>query len=415
MLWASLLLMSLPTPHSVGRRFKRLARLLILPLACGHCIAAEAPARVTPVPDAVRAEFKLAEHYQKFASAGGLPIVASAKVNDAALLEARFLILQMVGHRPEILEAMAKNKVRFSIMAAGEFTTDIPEHSDLSPKLYWDKRARGLGATRVRPAVSCGEENLLGLPGDPYAAENILIHEFAHAAHQMGVNSLDKTFQGRLLAAFDAAGKAGLWKNKYAGTNPSEYFAEGAQSWFDTNRENDHDHNHVNTRAELRAYDPGLAKLCEEVFGDREWRYARPAARQPASPHFAGFDLSKAGKFVWPKELTEWQEKFRRGEVTMAPADALALSPHAPDTKNDWRSETGGARAELFFQNARKEPVLLFWVDNEGAAHPRGKLRAAEHTRMTSFAGHLFRVTDERTNTLHYFIVGAKAGSAVIK
>lgn len=400
------------------RQLPTLLRLLLLGFLatpCARLTAAEESSRVTPVPEAVRAEFKLGPHYQKFVSAGGLPLVGSAKVNDAALLEARFLILQMVGHRPEVLTEMARNKVRFAIMAANEFTTDIPEHSDLSPKLYWDRRARGLGATRVRPAVSCGEENLLCLPGDPYAAENILIHEFAHAVHQMGINSLDKTFQTRVQAAFDAAAKAGLWKNKYAGTNPSEYFAEGAQSWFDTNRVNDHDHNHVHTRAQLKQHDPGLAKLCEEVFGDREWRYARPAARQPPSPHFAGFDAAKAGKFAWPKELTEWQEKFRRGEVTMAPADALALAPHAPDAKGDWRSATGGARAELFFQNARKEPVLLFWVDNEGAAHYRSKLRAAEHTRMTSFAGHLFRVTDERTNTLHYFIAEPKPGSAVIK
>ena len=35
--------------------------------------------------------------------------------------------------------------------------------------------------------------------------------------------------------------------------NHHEYFAEGVQSWFDNNRENDHDHNHVNTRAELLA------------------------------------------------------------------------------------------------------------------------------------------------------------------
>lgn len=401
-------------------------RLLSHPLACwlslgfilvvgAARLCGEELARVTPVPDAVRTEFKLAAHYEKFISAGGLPVVGSAKVNDYSLLEARFLILQMIGHRPEVLAAMAKNKVRFAIMAANEFTTDIPEHSDLAPKLYWDKRARGLGASRSRPAVSCGEENLLCLPGDPYAAENILVHEFAHAVHLMGINELDKTFQSRLQASFDAAAKAGLWKNKYAGTNPSEYFAEGAQSWFDTNRVNDHDHNHVHTRPQLKEYDPGLAKLCEEVFGDREWRYARPAARQPASPHFEGFDLGKAGKFAWPKELTDWQEKFRRGEVTMAPTNAIALSPHAPDEKGEWRSGAGGARAELFFQNARKEPVLLFWVDNEGAAHYRGKLRAAEHTRMTSSAGHLFRVTDEQTNSLQYFIAEPKAGSVVVR
>ena len=43
--------------------------------------------------------------------------------------------------------------------------------------------------------------------------------------------------------------------------NDREYFAEGVQSWFDNNREPDHDHNHVNTRAELIEYDPALAAL----------------------------------------------------------------------------------------------------------------------------------------------------------
>ncbi len=389
--------------------------LLAVTLPGFRLLASAEPGPATPVPDGVRAEFQLAAHYQKFVSAGGLPVVGSAKVNDVSLLEAKFLILQMIGHRPEILAAMAKNKVRFAIMAASEFTTDIPEHGDLYPKPYWDKRARGLGASRSRPAVSCGEENLLCLPGDPYAAENILIHEFAHAVHQMGVNTLDPTFQTRLQAAFDAATKAGLWKNKYAGTNPSEYFAEGAQSWFDTNRVNDHDHNHVHTRPQLKEYDPGLAKLCEEVFGDREWRYARPSTRQPPSPHFAGFAASKAGRFEWPKELTEWQEKFRRGEVTMAPTNARSLAPHAPDERANWRSEQQGGRSELFFQNARKDLVLVFWVDNEGAARFQRKLRQAEHFPQLTTAGHLFKVTDEATNTLHYFIAGPKVGSAVIK
>ena len=40
-----------------------------------------------------------------------------------------------------------------------------------------------------------------------------------------------------------------------------EYWAEGVQSWFNTNRPPDHDHNHVDNREELKAYDPPLAKL----------------------------------------------------------------------------------------------------------------------------------------------------------
>ncbi len=56
---------------------------------------------------------------------------------------------------------------------------------------WWDRRARGLGGSETDPIASCAEENLLCFEGDPYAAENILIHEFAHALHLRGMNRLD--------------------------------------------------------------------------------------------------------------------------------------------------------------------------------------------------------------------------------
>src|SRR5262249_45526100 len=142
---------------------------------------------------------------------GGLPIVSSEKVSDFALLEAAYLINQMLSERPDILKALADNKVRFAVMAWSELTTDIPEHSDLQPGKYWDRRARGLGSTKRRPAVSCGEENLLNYPGDPYAKENILIHEFAHAIHQMGLNTIDETFDERLRKTYRRTMDKGLW------------------------------------------------------------------------------------------------------------------------------------------------------------------------------------------------------------
>jgi alpha-glucosidase len=75
----------------------------------------------------------------------------------------------------------------------------------------------------------------------------------------MGLNRVDERFDARLRKCFDDAIKKGLWKGTYAAVNHNEYWAEGVQSWFDDNRENDSLHNHVNTRAELKEYDPGLA------------------------------------------------------------------------------------------------------------------------------------------------------------
>ena len=93
---------------------------------------------------------------------------------------------------------------------------------------------------------------------------------------------------------------AGLWKTKYAATNHAEYWAEGVQSWFDNNRQPDHDHNHVDTRDELKEYDPALAALCKEVFGDTVLKYTKPPTR--LTGHLKGYDPSKSPTFRWPKK-----------------------------------------------------------------------------------------------------------------
>ena len=254
----------------------------------------------SPVAEKTRTDFKLDPFYAKCVMVGDFPIVASSKVSDAALGEAEVIVKSMLAGREDILSAMAKNKVRLSVMATSERTCDVPEHADLTPKEYWNRRARGLGATHARPSVSCGEENLLCCPGDPYSTENIMVHEFAHAIHQMGVNAIDKTFDRRLKEAYEAALKDGKWKNCYAAENHHEYWAEAVQSWFGTNRENDSIHNHVNTRQELKDYDPGVAKLCEEVFRDNAWTYRRaddPARKDEG--HLKDLDRSKLPKFEW--------------------------------------------------------------------------------------------------------------------
>ena len=247
------------------------------------------------------------EFYKKCVKVGEFPIVSSDKVNDHALYEAAFLIEKMTSNVPAIRAKLAKNKVRFSIMSVDEFTTDVPEHSDLKPKDWWDRRARGLGPTKHRPSVSCGEENLLCYKGDPYHTENILIHEFAHAMLLMGLLEIKPDFRKRLIAVYKDSMAKGLWKGKYAASNVDEYWAEGVQSWFNTNRVNDHDHNHVNTRKLLKEYDPGLAKMVEEVYGNDEWRYKK-ASERFGKEHLKAYK-DQGTKFVWPERLKNTKTK----------------------------------------------------------------------------------------------------------
>lgn len=248
--------------------------------------------------------------YEKYLDADGYPIVASAKVNDYALQEAAYLINLMLAKRPDVRAAMIRSGSRMCIIAHNEFTTDLPEWAHMKPRDFWDARARGMGGSQRDPLCSCGEENLLAYSGDPYKAENILIHEFAHNIHLRGMVNVDPSFDTRVKAAYDAAMKSGLWKGKYGSVNHHEYFAEGVQSWFDDNRENDHDHNHVNTRAELLEYDPGLAALCREVFGDTELKYTKPTTR--LRDHLAGYDPSVAPAFSWPERVRKAQEAIRK-------------------------------------------------------------------------------------------------------
>ena len=266
------------------------------------------------------AELKLPEFYQKYVDAHGYPIVSSAKVNDYALKEAAYIVDLMLAKRPDVRKAMVQSGSRLSVMAYTEFTTDIPEYADFQPKLWWNARARGLGGSSTDPICSCAEENMLGYEGDPYAAENILIHEFAHNIHLRGMARVDTTFDDRVKKSYDSAMEQGLWAGVYASTNHHEYYAEGVQSWFNNNRPPDHDHNHVDTREELREYDPGLAALCEEVFGDTKLKYTKPITR--LTEHLEGYDPTTAPKFEWPESLTQYRAEIRqKAEARRASAE----------------------------------------------------------------------------------------------
>ena len=285
------------------------------------------------------AALKVDPFHAKYTSAHGFPIVASAAVSDFALLEAAYLIDALLAARPDVRLALIESGARLCILGNEEYTTDLPEFAFLaaapmegfpgiSGRDFWDARARGTGGSETDPYCSCGEENLLAYDGDPYAAECILIHEFAHVIHLRGMSNVDPSFDARLLAAYDAAMRDGLWKGKYASVNHHEYFAEGVQCWFDNNRVNDHDHNHVHLRSELLDYDPRLAALCKEVFGDTELRYTKPATR--LTGHLAGYDPATAPRFRWPERLEGAKQEIRRQAEARSATAEPSTDPPAP-------------------------------------------------------------------------------------
>ena len=217
------------------------------------------------------------EFYKKSVSVNGILIVGSEKVKDDAFCIAYDIVKQMTDSLTNNqLQAFIKNKGKVAIMAQSEVTTDIPEHSDLYkiwPGSEWDNY-RGIGGTLFKPVTSCAEENLLCLKGDIYWGENILVHEFAHGLQNLAFIPTDSQFESKLQKIYSAAKSKGLWTNTYAGSNQIEYFAEAVQCWFNTNKEaipTNGIHNEINTRDELKTYNPELFDFILKYFPKTDW------------------------------------------------------------------------------------------------------------------------------------------------
>lgn len=226
--------------------------------------------------------------YQKYTDAFGIPVVASQKVSDAALLVGRDVINYMLLKRPDVRKAMIDLKARLSIMAYSEMQTDLPEYSDwkkpalsdgrltpaerenynkpggiasMSDKGYWNQRARGMGGIHT----SCAEENILGYPGTKYYGENILVHEWSHNV-MAALRKADPELFKKIYAAYQQAKDKGLYKGQYAINTVAEYWAEGSQWWFWSNYEFYDGDTRVQTPEDLKAYDPQLYSILEQVY-----------------------------------------------------------------------------------------------------------------------------------------------------
>jgi alpha-glucosidase len=289
------------------------------------------PVRVESIPDEIYETYRIDRFYKKMVKIDGLLIMGSQRVSDYAFLEAAYTFDQTFAQSPRWVKDMFETlKIRQAILSVVEFTMDLPENnrngrnSALADAYFQDMRSRGLGGM---PWCSCGEENLLNLRGDRYGGpnglqgegENIVIHEFAHTtASAIGrVQGQDGKFWTGLRAALAAArdpgdgdrppgrifawnrdhGRNGQPGNVYGGSNEQEYWAEGAQAWFDN--ANPNNSGGISTRDDVKKKDPPLAALLAEIYGDGPWRYIKTTAKKPdGTPmrpaaelaHLAGID-----------------------------------------------------------------------------------------------------------------------------
>lgn len=217
----------------------------------------------------IPARLNLDSFYKKYVDANGIPVLSSSNVRNEALSRASTIIAQILSKRDDVRKAMIDKNCRVMIIGENEDVCQLPEYAHVcdTPENidYLNSQARGFGgAPEHEFSASCGEENVLGLRSDRYKGESILVHEFAHIFHTVGILSVDPNFDKTLENLYLKSIKNGLWKDTYAISSKEEYFAETFQSFFNCNSfaaSADGIHNSINTRNKLKVYDPEMYHL----------------------------------------------------------------------------------------------------------------------------------------------------------
>ena len=359
-----------------------------------------------PPPAVVRDFFELDPFYEQWINVGGLPIIASAKVNPYAVKEAAWIISKMLGHRPDVLRSMAESRIRFTIVAHNELPSEVPDIGNHRPyPFYSDVRQIGAYCTACE-TVYGPEENIL-YPGE-FKRYSILIHEMAHGLHRAGLNQIDPTFDERLKTAYNAAMQKGLWRGTYASTDPDEYWAEGVMAWFYARPSTG-----IKSPDELRTYDRALANLIMEVFGDGEWEYTAPATRTHL-PHFQRFSPQDApNSRKWPPRVLAAYEELRdpnsNGDgkwVNLPLQDPSRVSHLKQPTPNS-------GRVNFFLVNLLDSAISLYVVESNETRFINSAI-AGEIRQISSDKDAIWLAKTQNGRKLGVFQASAETGRVLI-
>ena len=332
---------------------------------------------------AVPKQLGLDPFYQQYFNSGGIPIIASGKVPKEAFAQAHYVLANMLKGQDCIRKAIALSGIRIGILARSEVTTHLPEYKDLNkafPGTDWDKRARGLGATLVRPLTSGATENLLAERSDRWFGESIFLHEFAHSFFEFGIRSVKGGLQkdADLRKLYADAMKAGLWKRTYAATNAAEYWAETVQSWFNNNLEANPPngvHGPVNTRKELETYDPKMAKFIAGFFDPKPW------------PAYCSY---KGSGQTWidptPKDPMAAKCEFDRVFLKNIGCDK---------EKNVPKPESKTKGTLIIVNRTYNEQYTSWWINSQGKRVRYGTIAPRRQWSISSFYTHSWVVTNK--------------------
>jgi hypothetical protein len=246
-------------------------------------------------------KFKFDQYYTKFTFAREFPVLGSKHVSDEALLKANDTIRKMFAYRHDILKAMIADGARLVVLGRKEKLSDLPEFKDSRDKAGFDQ-VRYRDYTPEQKLMVVPEENVLGLPREPFAGKGMVVSVFARGLfevtglrpivpefemqrdkqqYELRVKRMDIQFDNQLKKLFDAATENKLWRGTAAARDRAEYWVAGVEAYFDAAGSGQAPNladRPISTREALKAYDSDLYALVDETMAYKEhvdWRFKR--------------------------------------------------------------------------------------------------------------------------------------------
>jgi len=248
---------------------------------------------------------RLDYYTQHLESDSGITVKAGPRVDPEVLeMAAEQVDVQLGKIDAGISAQMSEFGCSLAVYGVYENAYLVPEHRGGYDPAMYDVEGYG-GSTHNNCVSSISARNVLRTVDSPnpfdntsYPNENILAHEFGHAVRLVGIETLeDTTLSDELWTVYENAYNTGLWPNTYAISNIDEYFATLTAIWFNNMKEmpdwSDGVRSPINTREELRAYDPMayefFAKIYDQVAMPAPWDEPGPdiyhgAYTEPPTP-----------------------------------------------------------------------------------------------------------------------------------
>lgn len=288
--------------------------------------------------------------YSKYLDCSGIPVRSGEVVDDKALIIAAAKVDMMLKNQPVARKNLVLMGSEIHIIGKDQQTSDLPEfkgqkgveYEDNGAMTDIDKRTRGMGGVWA----SCGEENLLHLPGDRYAGGyDICIHEFAHTLMDFG---LDSALRKKIVCQYHASIIQGLWKGAYAAANENEYWAELTMWYFGFHGAMLPGKTPAPGPKALQAYDPRGYALLDSIYSGK----LQTGMKEQKSHIVAQGTLSGTSK----------------------------------------------QKAKLVVVNNSQRPLKLFWIDQAGTAKPYPDVQPMSTREYPTYYTHVWMFQDGQSS-----------------